>query len=214
MAVSINIGVAMTIEDRLYELGGISSSRVRLDPSPGTASVADLLRVNESKQGLYELVDHTLVEKAMSYEASLVAGAILSILRAYCVPLKLGLVSGADGMFRLLTSAVRGPDVAVVLRGQLPDNRPPSEPYPRLAPNLAVEVLSPGNTKGEMARKRIEYFHSGVQLVWIVDCVHRTVAVYTTPDNCKILSEDDVIDGGEVLPGFEAKVAEFFIDLG
>lgn len=208
-----NLGVAMSMEDRLGELGDIPSSRVRLAPAPGTASVDDLLRVNEARQGLYELVDHTLVEKAMSYEASVVAGAILAILRSYCVPRKLGIVSGADGMFQLLMSAVRGPDVAFLSRERLPNGKFPREAYPSIAPNLAIEVLSPGNTKSEMARKRIEYFHSGVELVWIVDCVNRSVAVYTSPDACTILGENEIISGGKVLPEFQAKVADFFVDL-
>ena len=49
---SIHSGVAMTIEDRLEELGGISGARIRLEPAQGTASITDLLRVNEAKQGL------------------------------------------------------------------------------------------------------------------------------------------------------------------
>jgi len=65
----------------------------------------------------------------------------------------------------------------------------------------------------EMSRKRIEYFHSGVQLLWIVDCLHRTVAVYTSPDAVVILKEEDTITADKVLPGFPNPVAEFFADL-
>jgi Uma2 family endonuclease len=78
---------------------------------------------------------------------------------------------------------------------------------------LAVEVLSPGTTKAELSRKRIEYFHSQVRLVWIVDCQDRSVAVYTSPSAFVLLREADTMDGGEVLPGFTAKVADFFVDL-
>ena len=76
-----------------------------------------------------------------------------------------------------------------------------------------VEVLSPGNTKAEMSRKRVEYFHSGTRLVWMVDCVNRSVAVYTSPSAVRILNEEATIDGGEVLPGFSSPVADFFADL-
>jgi Uma2 family endonuclease len=64
-----------------------------------------------------------------------------------------------------------------------------------------------------MSRKRIEYFHSGVRLVWMVDCADRSVAVYTSPSAVRILTEEDTIDGGDVLPGFTSPVAEFFVDL-
>lgn len=64
-----------------------------------------------------------------------------------------------------------------------------------------------------MARKRLEYFQNGVQLVWIVDCVHRSVAVFTSPADHRVLGDADTIDGGSVLPGFYATVASFFSDL-
>jgi Uma2 family endonuclease len=115
-------------------------------------------------------------------------------------------------MFQLLSS-VRGPDVAFVSRERLPGRSFPKDAYPAIQPNLVVEVLSPGNTKGEMARKRLEYFHSGVQVVWIVDCLNRSVAVYTSPSKFRIYSEEEVIDGGEALSGFTASVADFFRDL-
>lgn len=85
--------------------------------------------------------------------------------------------------------------------------------FPPLAPELVVEVLGSGNTKAEMSRKRIEYFHSGTQLIWIVDCDNRSVTVYTSPGAAVLYLEKDTIDGGCVLPGFSSPVAEFFVDL-
>ena len=209
----VNAAVSESIADRVAELGQIASSRVKLSPAPGQATLADLSAVNDCGGPLCELIDHTLVEKAMGYEASVVALAFAELLRRFVVPRRLGLVSGADGMFRLLDSTVRAPDVAFVSRDRLPDGRVPREAYPALAPDLAVEVLSPGNTKAEMSRKRIEYFHSGTRLVWMVDCIDRSVAVYTSPSSVQVLREDDTITGGDVLPGFAHQVAEFFADL-
>lgn len=209
----INAAVSSTFGERLEEFGGIAADRVRLSPAPGAATVDDLIWVNTRSKPLCELIDQTLVEKAMGFEASVVAVAIAEILRRFVVPRRLGLVSGADGMFQLLASSVRGPDVAFVSRQRLAGGKFPAEAYPSLAPDLAVEVLSPANTKGEMSRKRIEYFHSGVRLVWIVDCVNRSVAVYTSTSAVRVLSEEETIDGGEVLPGFTNPVAGFFADL-
>lgn len=210
---SPNMGIATTLEDLLVELGGIAACRVRLDPAPGQATLADLLAVNESSErGLFELIDGSLVEKAMSFEASVVALAIARILGMFVSKHRLGLVSGADGFFRLLSST-RGPDVAFLARERLPGGTFPTQPYPQLAPNLVVEVLSPGNTKAEMARKRLEYFHSGVQIVWIVDCTNRSVAIYTSTSNVKVVSEEESINGGDAIPGFTSTVADFFVDL-
>lgn len=208
-----NAAVSLSVADRLAELGGVDVARVRATPPPGTATSEDLQRINRNAKPLCELVDQTIVEKAMGYEASVVAGAILEILRRWIVPRKLGFVSGADGMFRLPTNDVRGPDVAFLSNERKPDGKFPIDAYPALAPDLAVEVLSRGNTKAEMSRKRIEYFNSGVRLVWIVDCGDRSVAVYTSPSNVIVIGEVETIEGGDVLPGFSSTVASFFIDL-
>ncbi|MBO0700947.1 MAG: Uma2 family endonuclease, partial [Zavarzinella sp.] len=73
-----------------------------------------------------------------------------------------------------------------------------------------VEVISPGNTRGEMNRKLKEYFLAGVRLVWFVNRMDRTVTVYTAPDVSETLSERETLDGGDVLPGFRLALAKLF----
>lgn len=213
MVYSMNAAITNTMAERLAELGGISAHRIRVEPAPGTATVEDLAQYNDTHSPLCELIDSTLVEKAVGYESSLVAVTIATILNGFVGPRKLGVISGADGMFRLISGTARGPDVAFTSAARLRDTKAPREAYPAIAPDLAVEVLSPGNTKSEMSRKRIEYFHSGVKLVWIVDCVDRSIAVYTTPSSVVELRAMQMIDGGEVIPGFCSPVADFFSDL-
>jgi hypothetical protein len=82
--------VPATLEHRLQELGGIPADRVSAMPTPGCATLADLIQVNERQGKLCELVDGTLVEKAMGYEASVVAAVILAFLRGYASPNRLG----------------------------------------------------------------------------------------------------------------------------
>jgi len=208
-----NSGIASTLGDYLEQLGGIPADRVRLTPTPGTATLADCVAANELEpRSLCELVDGVLVGKAVSYEASVVAATIVALLKNFVSAHRLGLISGADGFFRL-PSSTRGPDVAFVSRDRLPNGMFPREAYPEIVPNLVVEVLSPGNTRAEMARKRLEYFLSGVELVWIVDCVNRSVAVYSSQSDWRVLGETDTIDAGTVLAGFSSPVAEFFTDL-
>jgi Uma2 family endonuclease len=81
---------------------------------------------------------------------------------------------------------------------------------PDWIPNLAVEIISVGNTDAEMDRKRREYFEAGVQVVWIVDPPTRTIRVFTSFDQCTIVTEDEQLDGGVVLPGFQLSVSEWF----
>ncbi len=204
--------VSSTLEHRLKELGDIPTNRVLQHPQPGTATLDDLKRANVTSQHLCELVDQTLVEKAMGYKQSVVAMTIGRLLGLFVFTNKLGLISGADGFFRL-HSTTRGPDVAFVNRNRLPQGKLPTDSYPAIAPNLVVEVLSEGNTRGEMNRKRLEYFHAGVQMIWIVDLANRTVAIYHSSSSFRVVGEEDLITGEDALPGFECKVQDFFVDL-
>jgi Uma2 family endonuclease len=171
------------------------------------------VEVEEREGRPCELVDGVLVEKAMGFVESVVAGAILACLRSFVRPRKLGIVSGADGMTRYFPGLVRIPDVAFVLWQRVPGGVFPKEPVPDLVPELAVEVLREGNTEAEMARKRKEYFSAGVRLLWIVDVRARTVDVWTSRDRVEKFSEADRLDGGDVLPGFTLPLGDLFAEL-
>jgi Uma2 family endonuclease len=88
-------------------------------------------------------------------------------------------------------------------------------PVPSLHPDLAVEVLSRGNTDEEMDEKLRDYFASGATLVWLVDPDSRSVLVFTSPNRpaARRLSGADVLDGGPVLPGFALPVRDLFAEL-
>ena len=197
----------------LEQLGGIAPARVRFHPAPGTATEADVLAIHDHEDRLYELVDGVLVEKAMGLRESFLAIALASILWSFVRPRNLGLVTGEAGMMRLMAGLVRMPDVAFISWTRLPNRRVPTEPIPALAPDLVVEVLSAGNTPGEMARKRQEYFHAGVQIVWMVDPNARTVEVFTAPEQSTVLHEVQTLEGGTVLPGFVLPLHELFAEL-
>jgi Uma2 family endonuclease len=201
-----------TIADLLDRLGGVPAERVRFYPLPGTATVNDVMEIHDREKRLCELVDGVLVEKAVGYRESLIAIAIASALRVFVLPKRLGYVGGESGMMQLTPGQVRGPDVSFVSRGRLPDGLP-VEAYPLLTPDLAVEVLSPSNTPREMDRKRREYFAAGARLVWCVDIKTRTVAVYTSPENPQVFTQQQSLNGGDVLPGFALPLAPLFAEL-
>src|SRR5436853_1355306 len=186
----------------LARLGDIPAQRVRFYPLPGEATEADVVEIEARENRLCELIDGVLVEKPMGYRESMLAGWILTALNAFVRPRKLGVVTGADGMLKLFRGMVRIPDVAYVSRQRLPGGRVPREPIPLLIPDLAVEVLSKSNTQAEMHRKRGEYFQAGVRLLWLVDPEARVVTVFTGPEECSTLDQNQVLDGGVVLPGF------------
>ena len=206
----MNVALATTWEERLADLGNVPACRVRFVPAPGTATIEDVIRLSEAEGRLFELVDGTLVEKAMGWQESLLAGVIMQWLNNYLDQHRIGVATGPDGMTRLFSDTVRGPDVAFVAWTRLPDGRIPTAPIPDLVPNFVIEVLSVSNTYSEMSRKRREYFHAGVELLWMVDHRSRTITVFRSPQEALVVAEGQTLDGGKVLPGWQVDVAELF----
>ena len=206
--------VIRTLADLQHRLGDIPPGRIRMDPPPGTATAADVTRLQAKEGVLCELVERVLVEKTMGFRESILAMWIGRLLGEFAVLHKLGVVAGADGMMEITAGLVRIPDVSFLSWDRLPGRKIPREPIPELAPNLAVEVLSDSNTPAEMKRKRQEYFEAGVELVWEVDPEARSVVVWTSARESTTLTDpDDTLDGGAVLPGFATTLRELFKEL-
>lgn len=202
------------MNDELLRHLGVPASRVRLDPPPGTATVRDVTRIRKEEGRRFELVDGTLVEKPMSADAGFVAMILVQLIgRLSPRAGEVGMLLGGDVFLRISSRYVRAPDVSFTHWDRLPNRKVPREPVPNLAPDLAVEVLSPSNTGPEMARKRREYFDSGVRLVWVIDPKKRTVEVYTAVDEVTRLTAAETLTGGEVLPDFAVNVGDLFVYL-
>ena len=202
-----------TLGELLNRLGGVPAERVRYYPLPGTATEQDVLDIKAREHIRCELVDGVLVEKPVGYEEPYLALLIGTFLNNFVLPRNLGIVTGEAGMVRLFPGLVRGPDVAFVSNARLPNGKLPTDPIPDLVPDLAVEVLSRGNTVREMERKRREYFDAGVRLIWIVDPAARTVAVYLPDSEAVVLQAGETLDGNPVLPGFTPELATLFANL-
>jgi Uma2 family endonuclease len=200
----------LTLADILRQLGGISPKRIRFRPAPGTATEEDVVKIRDRERRLFELVDGVLVEKVMGYWESVLAIELAGLLRDFVKPRKLGTLAGEAGMLRLSPGLVRIPDLSYISRARLAHHRRALAPILPLAPDLAIEVLSEGNTPREMARKVSEYFASGCRLVWLVDPRTRTVAVYTSTAKPIMLTEKQVLTGGDVLPGFRLPLRKLF----
>jgi Uma2 family endonuclease len=191
-----------TLADLRQRLGGIPLERIWFHPAPGTATEKDVVAAEARENRLFELVDGTLVEKALGFEESREAGMLLHLVNTYLDQNDLGICVGAEGMMRIAPGLVRIPDLSFISWHRLPGRESPREPIPDLAPDLAVEVLSEGNTKPEMARKVREYFDAGVVLVWLIDPRKRTARVYSTIEKSTLVRANQALDGGAVLPGF------------
>jgi Uma2 family endonuclease len=205
--------MAETVADLLERLGGISPQRVRCNPPIGTATEQDVIDIECRENRIFELVDGVLVEKAMGYPQSVLTCAIGAALRSVVVPRNLGVVTGPDGLVELIPALVRAPDVAFTSWDRIPGRCVPADAIPRLVPDLAIEVLSRGNTPGEMRRKIGEYFSAGVRLVWLVHPNDRSITVYTSPDHATVFQESDTLDASDVLPGFSIELSALFAEL-
>ena len=199
-----------TAADMQEHLGGIPLDRILMVPPPGTATEEDVLAVHARTGRLCELVDGTLVEKVMGYRESRFAVVLGHFLETYLDARPLGSVAGADGMLRLFPGMVRIPDLSFILWERFPDRRLPRQPIPPISPDLAVEVLSEGNTEPEMQRKLREYFQSGTRLVWYIDPQRRTARIYTAPGQCVDIDENGFLAGGDLLPGFQLRLGDLF----
>jgi Uma2 family endonuclease len=200
------------LADLIHDLG-VSPKRIRFHPAPGRATVDDLIRINERQDRIYELVDGTLVEKAMGATESMLAMLLGQKLLNFLEKNPLGWVLGPDGTLLLMPSLVRAPDICVIRKEQCPGGKFPRQPVPELVPALAVEVLSKSNRPGEMNRKLNEYFRCGVMIVWFIDSAKETVEVFTAPDKSVVLRKDQSLDGDDLLPGFKLPLAELFANL-
>ena len=146
-------------------------------------------------------------------EASELASWIAALLAFFVRPRRLGMVTGADGTYIVLhdPDTVLVPDAAFVRWERLPGRVRP-ERYIPVPPDLAVEVRSPSDEPGEIAKKLELYRRADVPLIWWVDPAPRRVAVYVDGQLVAELGEGDDLDGGDILPGLRLPVAEFFAE--
>jgi Uma2 family endonuclease len=161
--------------------------------------------------GLWELIDGELVEVAPAAEISFSTTAMIGYLLVdHVLPHGLGRVYGVGG-FVLFPDrqTVRAPDIAFVAAERAPQGEA-RDHFPRLAPDLAVEVLSPLDRMSEALAKIAMYLEAGVRLVWLVDPMEQTVSVFRPDGTQEELDASMTIDGGDVLPGFSNPVAAIF----
>ncbi len=170
----------------------------------------DLLKMSDGKS--YELVDGKLVRRSMGSESSWVGGRVYRLLSDFCEPNNSGWVWPADNSYQCFPDAptkVRKPDVSFIRRGRLPGERPPKG-HCTIAPNLAVEVLSPWEFASRIDTKVQEYLKAGVELVWIINPELRSVRIHRPDGSITELHENDELTGENVLPGFHCRVSALF----
>jgi Uma2 family endonuclease len=212
MAARKKAGVAFdNVAELVERIGNVPLERIRMRPPPGTATEADVVTALDGpNKRLCELVDGVLVEKVMGIRESRLATVLGRRLDEFAERHGLGMVCCADGPVRVLPKLVRLPDVMFLNWDRLPGRELPDKAILGVVPDLAVEVLSKGNTKAEMERKLREYFLAGVRLVWLIYPKKRTAEVCTSPEDRRRIEAAEALDGGDVLPGFRLTLEYLF----
>ncbi|MDF2761212.1 MAG: hypothetical protein K0S99_3847 [Thermomicrobiales bacterium] len=163
-------------------------------------------------QGIWELVDGEPIELTPAAGRSgWIRATIVALLANHVRQRGLGWAFSAETRFVLFDDRqiVRSPDASVVLRNrlaELPDSFVP------MAPDLAVEVLSPSDRMADALAKVAMYLQAGTPLVWLVNPATRTVVVFRSEMDPVTLGASDILDGGDILPGFSLSVSEIFAD--
>ena len=123
----------------------------------------------------------------------------------------LGVVVGAETGFIVERDpdTVLGADAAFISHEQL-STIEDLDKFAPFAPDLAVEVMSPSDTAREVENKVALYFAAGARAVWVFNPKKKTVAVYTSPTDVRVLGEHDTLEGGDVLPGFTLELSKLF----
>lgn len=171
----------------------------------------DLFRMNRGMQR-FELVGGELREMSPAgFQHGVIINRLSSLLTEVVDRNALGVVLGAETGFILSRSpdTVRGPDVSFVTRERIARIGIPMAYFPE-APDLAVEVVSPGDTVTEVESKAEDWLNGGTRLLWVVSPRSRTVTVYHSLQNIVVLTENETLDGGAVVPGFSCRVADLF----
>ncbi len=159
-----------------------------------------------------ELVEGELREMTPAgFQHGRIAGNIAGELRNHVRAHDLGVIATAEAAYLLSVDpdTVRSPDVSFVRRERIEEVGDPTGFWPG-APDLAVEVISPTDRYSQVLEKVGDYVDAGTPLVVVVDPPARSVTVYRSRTDLIVLTEDDVLEGGDVVPGWKLPVREIF----
>lgn len=176
-----------------------------------TYTAEELLRLPDDGKR-HELVEGEI--KTMTpagNEHGFLALRIASRLEQHVDANNLGRTYAAETGFKIASApdTVRAPDAAFVSRERVEKVGGVSGFWPG-APDLAVEVVSPGDTHAEVVEKSLAWLDAGCRMVLVAEPERKLVTVYRSREDIRILAGDEIVDGADVVPGWQLPVAEIF----
>jgi Uma2 family endonuclease len=160
----------------------------------------------ENRERHFELIGGEIVEVVSNGDSSYFGILLGSFITLWVKQNKLGYTTGADGGYMVVGERYI-PDAAYISKQR--QAKRSRAAYNPLAPDLALEVLSPSNTATEMRIKVVNYLRAGT-VVWVLDPDLKQIEVYAPGQPPKVLGIDDVLEGGDVLPGFTVPLKDLF----
>ena len=162
---------------------------------------------------LHEVVDGELVLSPRNdFFHGDVCSELLTVLRTFVRTNRLGAVLDSSAGFWMKNRNCRAPDISFVSRPGLTAlgfKRSTRRFFPG-APDLAVEILSPNNTRAEIDERLEDFFESGTRVAWIIDLEARRVEVCSSLTRRQLIGVGGFLEGEELLPGFRYPIAELF----
>lgn len=161
----------------------------------------------------YELVKGIIRRMPLAgFEHGILSSKIGSNLDKHIKKHQLGYVCSAGTGFKISQDpdTVRSPDAAFIRQAAIDEQGIPKG-YWEGAPDLAVEVISSSDTYTEVDEKVDEWLIAGCAMVWVVNPRRETVEVYRSPEDITVLRGDDILDGGDVIEGFQCRVQDLFV---
>ena len=177
--------------------------------APSALLTADDLVALKLQNKRAELVRGRLVvREPAGFRHGAIAAALTVRLGDFAARNRLGVVVAAETGFKLASDpdTVRAPDVGFIRASRLPTPLPRG--FADIAPDLAVEVLSPDDRAGEVLAKVSDWLNAGCNLVWVVDPDRRLARVYRPDGSESLVSSDASLHGEDVMPGFACPLDE------
>jgi Uma2 family endonuclease len=190
------------MDRRAGYIGGVATSTLK--------TAEDLLQFTEPGKTAELVRGVLIVREPPGTEHGGVAAEVLMRLGEHARRHGSGRVFAQDTGFKIAgdPDTVRAPDVAFVARDRL--GAIPPRGYAPLAPDLAVEIVSPGDRPGELLERVGDLLNGGSRLVWVIDYLRRGARVYRADGSVSLVGLEDSLDGEDVVPGFSLSLADLF----
>ena len=166
-----------------------------------------LLRLPNPPGGKWELVEGRLQEVPTTGKHDQIVIWLGYLMMPYAIDL--GMLTASQAGYRMSGGNLRVPDFAFTRYDRFPNSEVP-DGFVEFAPDLAVEIISPSEEPGDMARKVSEYFASGARQVWHMFPEMQTVTVFYSSAESIIYQPEDELDLSDIFPGFRTRVSGLF----